>query len=354
MRFDGRGRWYRWNTKPTVDEYASLDVGKVARDVGLERAVWSTCRWRWGSGRESSIVLEVQPGRGVRLHYKAGGQDVPPYVVPVVYTTPHYGGRRPWFVCPHCRQRVRFLYGGRLFLCRECHGLTYAIRNQRGADAVVTAVRNRKERVATRLGAGRDDPYPTKPRGMHWATYLRLLSEYRDLGEVESLSFYASILEIVEGREVPSELSPRRLWRSAKVARPSIDPLPRRIRTWLTRRPRPSPEPVPLAELAQLAGVPYVFAREATRARLLRSDVGRGTKKPRYRPRLASWLGKLWQLRGAGMSWVAIRAWSKRRWASGHEYERAWPEGYGPTGPRGSLSESRGSNVGVCAGTNVP
>jgi hypothetical protein len=82
-----------------------------------------------------------------------------------------------------------------------------------------------------------------------------------------------------------------------------------------------------LAELAARADVSVDVARAAVRARLLRADVGRGTRKPRYRVRLVGWLRKLATLRAAGLEWADIRAWTRRRWLPGHEHERAWPAG---------------------------
>jgi hypothetical protein len=44
----------------------------------------------------------------------------------VAFTSCHYGGSRPWFVCPACERRAGKLYvlAGRPF-CRSCHDLTY-------------------------------------------------------------------------------------------------------------------------------------------------------------------------------------------------------------------------------------
>lgn len=52
-----------------------------------------------------------------------------PYWVQVSYTETQFGGRRAWFRCPGCDQRVRKLFrppgGNTDFKCRACHDLTY-------------------------------------------------------------------------------------------------------------------------------------------------------------------------------------------------------------------------------------
>jgi hypothetical protein len=48
--------------------------------------------------------------------------------IPLLHTTPNYGGIRWWFRCPKCSRRVSRLYRpsrAYCFLCRHCHNLTY-------------------------------------------------------------------------------------------------------------------------------------------------------------------------------------------------------------------------------------
>lgn len=87
-------------------------------------------------------------------------------------TPVHFGGRRLWFRCPRCQRRCRILYGGSRFYCRKCYRLKY--RSQ-GEDSVQRAI-TRAQAIRKRLGGfeGIDDPFPPKPKGMHWKTYKRL------------------------------------------------------------------------------------------------------------------------------------------------------------------------------------
>ena len=97
-------------------------------------------------------------------------------VIPFATTAPHLGGERYWFVCPSCRRRCRIVYGGRRFRCRRCHGLVYESQHERPAFRAATQMHKLRDRLGQR--GALDEPFPEKPKGMHWKTYWRL--EARD------------------------------------------------------------------------------------------------------------------------------------------------------------------------------
>jgi len=105
--------------------------------------------------------------------------------IPIVWTTCHFGGRRPWFVCTshsdagYCGQSAAILYrAGDAFACRRCYGLNYL--SQHESPRLRSISRSRKIRM--RLGGSENllEPFPQKPRGMHRRTFSRL----RAIGEV--------------------------------------------------------------------------------------------------------------------------------------------------------------------------
>jgi hypothetical protein len=165
----GSGRWYRWNSKDTVEARQSLDIRAWQRRGWLQPGL----RFWW-----SGITVQVQPGR-VRLSYTPRrdleeGHHVRESI-PLTWTPCHYGGQRAWFCCPGwgCDRRVAKLYlGGRSFRCRHCQDLAY--ESQRAAPAFRLLAK--AQRIRRRLGgrASLLEPFPPKPKGMHGRTYARL------------------------------------------------------------------------------------------------------------------------------------------------------------------------------------
>ncbi|MCB0126673.1 MAG: hypothetical protein KDE58_30655 [Caldilineaceae bacterium] len=331
MALTMRGRWQRWDKKATTDDCDNLDMTRFAKSVDMTKLCAGSWRWTYSSGRKSSISYCNIPGDGVRLQYSSNGQDYN-YLVKVATTTPNYGGTRYYWRCPSCNRRARIIYGGTLFLCRHCHGLTYATA-QSGGD-LLTTIDNRLYRIREKLqgdwhflqGPGE------KPKHMHWRTYSKLACEYLNLLQMRNLAWMGSVAGIVGGlsdtgdRADELQAAVMDEWRHHKQ-NPHRAP-------HISRAPVEDDDEQPselnrltLGDLAQRAGVPYAFAKEAVAEGLLREDKGRTSRKKRYRERLKNWLHKLHTLRDAGTSWDEIRDWSKRRFKPGHEHERTWPQG---------------------------
>jgi hypothetical protein len=96
--------------------------------------------WRWTYGDGTTASIDFQGGRreiilDYRIRsYSEDWQSVRQRV-PIRWTPCRFGGERPWFVCDvhangvYCGRRVAKLYGaGRLFACRYCYRLGYAIQ----------------------------------------------------------------------------------------------------------------------------------------------------------------------------------------------------------------------------------
>ena len=100
-----------------------------------------------------------------------------------MWTPTRFGGRRAWFECPGCRRGCRLLYdAGPRHRCRRCLRLQYTSQYQpTGLGALEHAEKIRKQ-LGDNIGmAFEGDPFPDKPKGMHWRTYRRLEERYEDL-----------------------------------------------------------------------------------------------------------------------------------------------------------------------------
>lgn len=166
----GSGRWYRSSGRGTCESQHRLDVRWLARRGFLQPGAYGPVSWTRGGEPSGDIRVFGQAG-GVELRYRVrvGGGDWEPVQQPVglSWTPCTFGGRRPWFLCPQCRRRTAILYAaGRLFLCRGCSGLAYQSQHEGPAGRAML----RMQRTREQLGE-----HDTKPKGMHWRTYERLL-----------------------------------------------------------------------------------------------------------------------------------------------------------------------------------
>jgi hypothetical protein len=192
----GSGNWYRFNKKTTTDECHSVDVRYLHREGLLKAGHWFSLRWS-RAGRETGSIRGVvsrdgQPEQITLLYRHQSGasgewEDVRE-PVHLSWTACNFGGERPWFLCPGagCGRRVAVLYGpGRYFLCRHCYDLTYESQRENGMHRAL----RRAQAIRERLGGSANmmEPFPEKPKGMHWRTYERLWWEHHE-AEMEQLA----------------------------------------------------------------------------------------------------------------------------------------------------------------------
>lgn len=137
-----------------------------------------------GGAVTSEIVIEAD-GAALLLGYQMTKQDEIKsfsYRVRLDWTPCTFGGKRPWFLCPGCDQRVAVLFGREMFLCRHCRGLAY--RSQRESES--RRVIRRADAIRRRLGwpPGVLNPTGERPKGMRLRTFLRLYTEYNELAKI--------------------------------------------------------------------------------------------------------------------------------------------------------------------------
>ena len=140
---------------------------------------------RWSRGGRETGSIQIYAGVDsitllyrVRSHGTDDWEDISE-PVSLLRTRQPLGGERLWFACPGCGRRCLVLYGGRRFRCRRCVGLPYASQHERRDDRLLT----RAQDIRMRLGgsASLGEPFPEKPKGMHWKTYDRLRHHLRAL-----------------------------------------------------------------------------------------------------------------------------------------------------------------------------
>jgi hypothetical protein len=169
--------------RTTCESCNSIDVRRWHREGRLRAGQNFLCSWTCGEETSGSIRVRTE-WDAVVLSYRSRSWDATESKsieqrVPITWTDCHLGGRRPWFTCAvcsdgrYCGCRVAVLYGaGELFACRRCYDLAYASQQESSGDRGI----GRARKIRMKLGGGESlaDPFPEKPRGMHWRTYHRL------------------------------------------------------------------------------------------------------------------------------------------------------------------------------------
>ena len=146
-----------------IETYNRLDIGYLSRNGLLRPGRAFPLSWTRGGVEAGTIWMDVDWGYLV-LSYWMESENVEEEVS-LDFTGCNYGGERPWFLCPGCGRRVGVLaLAGKYFRCRHCYQLYYASQFETNFDKALRKVRKLRDRI----GEG-------KPKGMHKATYERLL-----------------------------------------------------------------------------------------------------------------------------------------------------------------------------------
>jgi hypothetical protein len=204
-----------------VEGTRAIDVMSLERGGYLAGSRLGSLQWASRDSSTASVLLTG--GRGaVRLDYRvrSRGEDWQPVsqVIPVHWTPCRFGGERPWFICDvssngvYCGRRVAKLYGGgRLFACRRCYRLGYAV--QRGGPA--DRAHHHLACLHRKLGAAYADPSaptPPKPKWMRWRTFSRITQRIEAANEQLDAIFMAGAERILARAERVKYRSRRRRW----------------------------------------------------------------------------------------------------------------------------------------------
>jgi hypothetical protein len=171
------------SARETCDSYRSLDVRQLHREgrVRAGQSFWIS--WSYRGEPLGSVAIKTEPDLMVLTFQRRSSASeewsAVEQHVPVVWTSCPFGGQRPWFCCSAyssgrcCGRRVAKLYfGNGVFACRQCHGLAYASQHEAPGDRARSKAQKIRERLAG--SANLMEPFPEKPKGMHWSTYERL------------------------------------------------------------------------------------------------------------------------------------------------------------------------------------
>ena len=167
------------------EDHHAIDLAWSRRKGLLIPGSSSTIRWSGGGQQTGAVTISVSQS-GLRLTYRvrATGDDWQEIseLIPFTETRTNFGGTRQWLQCLACSRACRVVYGGARFRCRKCYGLNYESQYEAGFARAATRVHKLRDRLGHYGALG--EPFPPKPKGMHWRTYRRLQEEDRRYAEV--------------------------------------------------------------------------------------------------------------------------------------------------------------------------
>ena len=166
----------RWDSKATTSDYRQLDIRRWQRGGLLVVGRSFVCQ-AWDVEVVTSMKRD-EPNL-VRLYRYGQDRRSEPYRVCIEWTPCNYGGSRAWFLCPrNCGRRVAILYGDGSLACRHCYQLAYQSQHESPRYRALHRARAIRRKLGGSISLA--EPFPPKPKGMHWHTYARIRGEQCD------------------------------------------------------------------------------------------------------------------------------------------------------------------------------
>lgn len=198
--------------RPIVENTITLDVRHLAR-AGLAAGPPQSgnLQWTWANSKQPACYAPYQAafrGDTGTLHlvsitvFDPFGQpmQIEGQTIHLAATSPPFGGRRWWFICPSTARRVMKLhlpYGARVFASRQAYRLGYAVQR----ESALNQARRRTRKARARIGGSPNltERLPWKPKWMRWTTYWRHVDACQK-AESQMLTYLITDTEKMLGR----------------------------------------------------------------------------------------------------------------------------------------------------------
>jgi hypothetical protein len=164
----GLGSGRRSYSRDTTSDYQQLDVREWQRLGFLVQFAPIFTRGGW----TVNVVLPRYLDPAQEWVVLSRTEKERPVNVKIEWTACNYGGRRAWLRCPNegCNRRVAILYADHATVaCRRCRDLAYESQQESAKYRALHAAQEIRQKLG---GSGVVvDPFPEKPKYMHWRTY---------------------------------------------------------------------------------------------------------------------------------------------------------------------------------------
>ena len=167
---------------PTCEELHSIDIRELARKGGLKSGSKITVSWTWNEETVATAYMTVNDGHAILDYYERNSEGTKRHdqeKVELASTTGHYGGNRPWFICPECGRRCAILYALGRFLCRKCHHLTYQCQKDDELQRLARRIDEIRGKLDGFMVVG--EFFPERPYKMHHKRYQRMVEKHDGL-----------------------------------------------------------------------------------------------------------------------------------------------------------------------------
>ena len=111
----------------------------------------------------------------IELNYSYRGKAYS-YSIRLDKTPCNYGNYRHWWLCPLCSKRVAVLYCAGAYVCRHCLNAPYGSQLQQPIDRLFSRANAIRQRLKWQSGIAYGNQ--GRPKGMHFTTYYRLVTEH--------------------------------------------------------------------------------------------------------------------------------------------------------------------------------
>lgn len=180
----------RYGGRPTADMSKRIDLAWMIRTGRATPGQWISGSLSWNCGGEHAgsvsytANMEELFDSYLRLNFWRGAGDDREHVeqkIRLVFTEPHYGGRRWWMACPYRHIRAAKLYmpnGGDRFASRKAWRLAYQSQRVAHRDRSFEKLFRLQRKLGCEQGY---DSYIRRPKGMWNRTFERHLQRFEEL-----------------------------------------------------------------------------------------------------------------------------------------------------------------------------
>lgn len=167
-------------SKSTTGQSLSFSMKFINDHLDLNAGVKASQTISWSTnGRVNSSISYTINTAAVPYHIELSycrGETNFKYNIELTTSTPHYGGKRWWFICPITKERCGVLYlppHSTYFASRKGHNIAYTSQNESWIDRFT----RRRAKYYDKHNIDYTMAYFPRPKGMHHRTYNRCMEK---------------------------------------------------------------------------------------------------------------------------------------------------------------------------------